>query len=136
MARSILRALAAVAMLVAATPAARADAGYLTCESIGYKYGYCNANTQGRVIMVRKLSTGNLCQQGRGWGYDGNGIWVDRGGRVYLRNEVGAVASQGDLRDGLIYWNNGKRSWFAREGPGVALGDVDTGKHYYFRRNA
>ena len=196
--------------------------GELTCESIGYRYRYCNADTDGRVSLVRELSTGNLCQQGRGWGYDNNGIWVDRGcrgvfrvrprqrrratttrrsrqassarsrwaprsvrrrtrnrrrhrllhrnrnrrscvppswaigsfqaydpdsgdivqlvvdggGRVYLRNENGAVVSQGDLRDGMIYWSNGKRSWLAREGPGVLVGDVDTGKHFYFRRNA
>ena len=164
------------------------------------------------------MSTGNLCRQGSGWGYDNGGIWVDRGcrgefrygrdsggrndaaiaagvlgalavaaiassqssapppppvsappppaagtlppawavgsyhaydpdsgdivqlvvdggGRVYLRNEVGDVVSQGDLRDGMIWWANGRRSWLAREGPGVLVGDVESGKHYYFRRN-
>ena len=198
--------------------------GEITCESIGYRYRYCNANTQGRVRLAREISTGNLCSQGRGWGYDDGGIWVDRGcrgvfrygrdsggsndnaaiaagiigalaigaaisssqqqqapqpvappppppppptnagkppawaigsyqaydpdsgdivqlvvdgaGRVYLRNENGDVISQGGLRDGMITWGNGKRSWFAREGPGVLVGDVDTGKHFYFRRNA
>jgi len=192
--------------------------GQLTCESISYRYSYCNADTQGRVSLNRELSTGNLCRQGYGWGYDGGGIWVDRGcrgvfnygrdsggrndaaiaagilgafalgaamsssqnpspppptpppaqpagtlpppwaigsfqaydpdsgdnvqlvvdggGRVYLRNENGAIVSQGTLRDGMIYWGNGKRSWFAREGPGVMVGDIDTGKHFYFRRDA
>jgi len=194
--------------------------GSLTCQSNGYRYNYCNADTQGRVSLARELSTGNLCRQGIGWGYDNGGIWVDRGcrgefrygrdsggrddaaiaagilgafalgaaisstqsnpqaapppapppppsrpsvappawaigsyqaydpdsgdivqlvvaggGRVYLRDESGNVASEGDLRDGMIYWRNGKRSWFAREGPGVLVGDVDTGKHHYFRRN-
>ena len=193
----------------------------ISCDSIGYRYKYCDADTQGRVSLVREVSTGNLCQQGRGWGYDNRGIWVDRGcrgifrygrdggggrsddaaiaagilgafalgaamgssqqqaappppapppppadttrppawavgsyqaydpdsgdivqlvvdggGRVYLRNEVGDIMSQGGLRDGMIYWGNGKRSWFAREGPGIMVGDVDTGKHFYFRRNA
>ena len=193
--------------------------GQLTCESISYRYRFCDADTQGRVNLVRELSTGNLCRQGTGWGYDNRGIWVDRGcrgefrygrdsggrndaaiaagilgafalgaavsssqnpqppappppppqtspvtlppswaigsfqafdpdsgdhvqlvvdggGRVYLRNENGAVVSQGTLRDGLISWGNGKRSWLAREGPGVMVGDVDTGKHFYFRRDA
>ena len=193
--------------------------GEITCESNGYRYSYCNADTQGRVSLVREISTGNLCRQGRGWGYDNGGIWVDRGcrgefrygrdsggrndaaiaagiigafaigaaigvvaehaaaaaaasaaataaahaaarvgdrlvpgattrtpatscnswstaaGSVYLRNEIGDVVSQGDLRDGMVYWGNGKRSWLAREGPGVLVGDVDTGKHFYFRRN-
>ncbi len=194
--------------------------GELTCESKGYRYSYCNADTDGRVNLLREISTGNLCQQGRGWGYDNGGIWVDRGcrgvfaygrnnsgrnndaaiaagilgalalgaaisssqnpqppapppppppaqpsrlpppwaigsyqaydpdsgdivqlvvdggGRVYLRNELGAIVSQGDLRDGTISWTNGKRSWLAREGPGVLVGDIETGKHFYFRRNA
>ena len=43
---------------------------------------------------------------------------------------------QGGLRDGLITRANGKRSRLAREGPGVMVGDVDTGKHFHFRRNA
>jgi hypothetical protein len=194
--------------------------GEITCESIGYRYRFCNADTQGRVNLVREISTGNLCGQGRGWGFDNNGIWVDRGcrgvfsygrdsgdrnndaaiaagilgalavgaaigasqqqaappppppppapvettrppawaigsfhaydpdsgdivqlvvaggGRVFLRNELGDVVNEGTLRDGMISWNNGKRSWIAREGPGVMVGDVDSGKHFYFRRNA
>ena len=195
--------------------------GTITCESIGYRYRFCNADTQGQVSLARELSTGNLCRQGSGWGFDNGGIWVDRGcrgefrygrdsggrndaaiaagvlgalaiaaiassqstpqpapppvapapppppaaqmppswaigayhaydpdsgdivqlvvsggGRVFLRNEVGVVVSEGDLRDGMVWWDNGKRSWLAREGPGVLLGDVDTGRHYYFRRNA
>lgn len=201
--------------------------GRLTCESISYRYSYCNADTRGRVSLVREISTGNLCRQGTGWGFDDGGIWVDRGcrgefrygrdggggggndngaaiaagilgalaigaiassasnpqpaaapppppppvpavarpalppswavgsyqaydpdsgdivqlvvdggGRVYLRNEVGDIVSQGSLSDGMIFWGNGKRSFFARQDPGVLVGDVDTGKHYYFRRNA
>jgi hypothetical protein len=198
--------------------------GELTCESKGYRYQYCNADTHGRVSLAREISTGNLCTN-RNWGYDNNGVWVDRGcrgvfrygrdaggrnddaaiaagivgafalgaalassqpqsapapaapppppaapaaadiarppawaigsyqaydpdsgdivqlvvdgaGKVYLRNEVGEVVIQGGLRDGMIHWANGKRSWLAREGPGVMVGDVDTGKHFYFRRNA
>jgi hypothetical protein len=194
--------------------------GRLTCESRGYRYRYCNANTQNNVSLIREISTGNLCRQGSGWGYDGGGIWVDRGcrgefrygqdgskrndaavaagiigafaigaaiassqqqaappppprplppppgpvtipswapgsytawdseasdnvlldignaGDVRLRAEDGRVLSAGNLRDGMIYWSTGKRSWLAREGPGVMLGDIDTGRHFYFRRNA
>ena len=201
--------------------------GTLTCESVGYRYRYCNANTQNRVKLMREISTGNLCRQGSGWGYDGNGIWVDRGcrgefsygrdsndrnrhndaaiaagvigalaigaaiassnntpqaappppppppppvapstpgrppawaigsyqgfdpdtgdivqlvvdgvGRTYLRDERGNIVNEGQLRDGMVWWNGGKRSWIASEGPGVLLGDVESGKHFYFRRNA
>ena len=38
--------------------------GTLTCNSNGYRYSYCNADTQGRVSLVREFSTGNLCRQG------------------------------------------------------------------------
>jgi hypothetical protein len=198
-------------------------AGRLTCESNGYRYSYCNADTQGWVRLEREVSTGNLCRQGYGWGYDGGGIWVDHGcrgqfrygwsgdggdgsggndaaiaagiigafalgaaissnqtpapppvasvppprsaavnpppwaigsyqgydeesgnivqlvvsgaGRTYLRDEAGNAVNEGALRDGLITWKNGKRSWLAREGAGVMVGDVDTGRHYYLRRN-
>ena len=186
--------------------------GTITCESIGYRYRYCNANTQDQVSLVREISSGNLCRQGRGWGYDRGGIWVDKGcrgefrygrddskrndaaiaagilgafaigaavgssekaaprapqpaavavpgwavgsyqawdpdsgdnvllsvlasGQVSLRNEAGAPVNEGNLQDGIVYWRNGKRSWFAREGPGVMLGDIDSGTHYYFRRS-
>ena len=59
--------------------------GQLTCESISYRYRFCNADTQGRANLVRELSTGNLCRQGTGWGYDNRGIWVDRGCRGEFR---------------------------------------------------
>ncbi len=208
------------------------SSGRLTCESIGYRHRYCSADTQGRVRLEREISTGNLCRQGSGWGYDGGGIWVDRGcrgefrygwsggnggggsggggghdaaiaagiigalalgaaigasqskpepappppavvasappaplpakapswaigsfhgydpesgdivqlvvsgaGRVYLRDELGGMVNEGTLRDGLVTWINGKRAWLAAEGPGVMLGDIDTSRHYYFRRN-
>jgi hypothetical protein len=185
--------------------------GRLVCESVSYRYRYCNANTQDRVSLMREISTGNLCRQGYGWGYDSGGIWVDRGcrgefsygrdnrrnndaavaagifaalaaaigggnqyqppgppprpgppapswavgsfqawdpqqsdtiqlivytnGSVQLRHESGAYLNGGALRDGMVYWNDGKRSWLSREGPGVMLGDVNTGSHYYFRRD-
>ena len=33
-------------------------------------------------MLIRENSTGNLCRQGRGWGFDNSGIWVDRGCRA------------------------------------------------------
>jgi hypothetical protein len=56
-------------------------------------------------------------------------------GRVFLRNDVGLQINQGNFRDGSVHWNNGSRSWLAREGPGVMLGDVATGRHFNFRRS-
>jgi len=56
-------------------------------------------------------------------------------GRVFLRNDVGRLINQGSFRDGSVFWSNGRRSWLAREGPGVMLGDVDSGRHFNFRRS-
>ena len=59
---------------------------------------------------------------------------VDGGGRVYLRNENGEVVNQGGLRDGSSPGTTASARYLAREGPGVLVGDIDTGKHFYFRR--
>jgi len=56
-------------------------------------------------------------------------------GRVFLRSDVGQIVNQGSYRDGSVFWSNGRRSWLAREGPGVMLGDVDSGTHFNFRRS-
>ena len=86
------------------------------------------------------------------WGFDNSGIWVDHGrrgdfdfGRNNSNNSsnngaaiaagiLGALAL-GVVRDGMVYWNNGQRAWVAREGPGVILGDVVSGRHYNFNRS-
>ena len=220
--RSVLlsAALAATLTLPVASPA-DAWSGTIVCESHGYRRNFCRVDTQGRVRLVREISTGRLCRQGSGWGFDNRGIWVDRGcrgvfefgrgrsgpsnnnnsagaavaagmfgamlgaaisgqgapstpppappppvahvpvpvwaigsfqawdpeahqilqliiqnnGRVTLRDERGAVANTGLLRDGMVFWDNGRRSWLAREDPGVMLGDIETGQHFNFRRS-
>ncbi len=50
----------------------------ITCESFQGRYNFCNADTRGGVKLIRQLSRGE-CRQGSTWGYDRNGIWVDRG---------------------------------------------------------
>jgi hypothetical protein len=46
----------------------------IRCESPGNREGYCAADTQRGVQLVRTLS--GRCDLGRGWGYDRGGIWV------------------------------------------------------------
>lgn len=60
---------------------------------------------------------------------------VQNNGRVTLRDERGGTVNTGLLRDGMVFWDNGHRAWFAREDPGVMLGDVETGTHFNFRRS-
>jgi hypothetical protein len=56
-------------------------------------------------------------------------------GRVFLRDDSGRLVNQGAFRDGSVFWSNGSRSWLAREGPGIMLGDLDSGRHFNFRRS-
>ena len=209
----------AAALMLPVAPAASAQTGTLVCESHQYRRNFCRVDTRGWVRLQREISTGNLCRQGRSWGFDDRGIWVDRGcrgvfefgrrnsrpnnnnagaavaagilgsmlgaaivgqnnppsqppppmppvahipvpawavgsfqgwdpdahqiaqlivasnGRTYLRDERGTVVRSGMLRDGMVFWDNGSRSWIAREDPGVMLGDIETGRHFNFRRS-
>lgn len=52
----------------------------LRCESRKYKYRRCNADTDNRVRLIRRL--GGTCTLGRSWGYDRRSIWVDNGCRA------------------------------------------------------
>jgi Protein of unknown function (DUF3011)/Ricin-type beta-trefoil lectin domain-like len=53
----------------------------VTCSSDSGRRVHCNADTSGSVTMVRQIS-GSPCRQNETWGYDSNGIWVDRGCRA------------------------------------------------------
>jgi hypothetical protein len=55
--------------------------GTIRCESNNGRRNYCSADTRGGVTMIRQIS-GASCIQGDTWGYDGRGIWVDRGCRA------------------------------------------------------
>ncbi|TFU06359.1 DUF3011 domain-containing protein [Polymorphobacter arshaanensis] len=57
----------------------RGYAGTLRCESWNYAFRRCNANTNGRVDLLRTLA--GTCQRGRSWGFDNGGIWVNQGCR-------------------------------------------------------
>ena len=50
------------------------------CESQGHKERYCRVNTRRGVELYRQLSEAR-CRYGSSWGYDRNGIWVDKGCR-------------------------------------------------------
>lgn len=56
----------------------------ITCSSDDGSRHYCNANTSGGVQLTRQIS-GSACVQGQTWGYDNQGIWVDRGCRGEFR---------------------------------------------------
>jgi DUF3011 family protein len=63
----------------------------LTCASEDGRRHYCPADTRAGVSMQRQRSK-SVCTQGSTWGFDQNGIWVDRGCRAdFLVNNPSSV---------------------------------------------
>lgn len=73
------------------------DRGELViCKSSQGRFNRCSVSTRFGVHLTRQIS-GASCVEGRSWGYDREGIWVDRGcaaefvagteGHGYHRNE-------------------------------------------------
>jgi Protein of unknown function (DUF3011) len=86
--------LLAIASVSGATSRAWAQSGItnqngrqVTCASDDGKRHLCRVDTSRGVRMTNQRS-GSPCIQGQTWGYDRNGIWVDRGCRAdfYLGN--------------------------------------------------
>lgn len=59
---------------------------------------------------------------------------IQQNGRALLRDEWGQTINWGDVRDGFIFWSHGERSWIAREGNGVQVGDVGSSRNFIFNR--
>ena len=67
--------------LVALAASAAMAQGTIYCASDDMRRHYCAADTRGGVNIARQRSDAS-CIAGRTWGYDGRGIWVDRGCRA------------------------------------------------------
>jgi hypothetical protein len=63
--------------LLALAPSAHARYT-ISCESHEYRYQYCAAATQGYARLLSQNSSA-ACVQGRTWGYDRGGVWVNKG---------------------------------------------------------
>jgi len=81
--------LAVVLLVLAGVTNARAD-GQIECTSQNYRYTYCRADT-GNVVQLTHQQSKTRCEEGRNWGYDRRGIWVDDG--------CGAIFEYGFRRD-------------------------------------
>lgn len=105
------------AMIAMATQSALAQQ-VVTCSSNNGKRNYCAADTRGGVSMVRQRSDAR-CQQGYSWGYDGRGIWVDRGCRADFRINSGYRPGGPGYGPGgqaiTCSSNNGKRNYCAAD---------------------
>jgi hypothetical protein len=56
----------------------------IRCESRDNRRNRCSVAVRGGVQLVRRLSDSG-CDQGRDWGWDRSGIWVDNGCRAEFR---------------------------------------------------
>ncbi len=54
----------------------------VTCASNNGERVFCESDNRGRVVRMARQISGSPCQEGRTWGWDGRGIWVDRGCRA------------------------------------------------------
>ncbi|MCL7713950.1 DUF3011 domain-containing protein [Stenotrophomonas mori] len=53
----------------------------VVCESKGEMRRECGVSVERRVTLARQLSNA-ACEEGRSWGWDRTGIWVDKGCRA------------------------------------------------------
>lgn len=95
----------------------------VTCASDDGKRHLCQVTTQYGVRMTNQRS-GSPCIQGQTWGYNKNGIWVDRGCRAdfWLGGGGGGGYPNGGRQQITCSSNNGKRNFCnANTGNGVRL---------------
>lgn len=65
--------------------------GGIECRSRGYEFARCGVRWRS-ARLVRRLS-GAECEEGRGWGVDRDGLWVDNGCAGYFVEERGRGGS-------------------------------------------
>jgi hypothetical protein len=74
----------------------------IRCSSDDMRRHYCSVDTRGGVELIRQRSDA-ACIQGRTWGYDRRGIWVDRGCRADFAVNVNSRYGYGYGRDEGYY---------------------------------
>ncbi|MFC4729899.1 DUF3011 domain-containing protein [Coralloluteibacterium thermophilus] len=97
-----LLAVAGVGLAAVAAPASAQRFGggggeSLRCKSYDFGRNYCRMDTRGGVELVRQHSRTD-CRQGRNWGWDRNGVWVDAGCDAEFRSARGGGQSAHTLR--------------------------------------
>lgn len=63
---------------IAYTPFPTLAADKIDCESRHGRYKFCSIDTDGKVELTNEFSR-DKCREGRSWGYEDKGVWVDRG---------------------------------------------------------
>ncbi len=69
---------AMVCVALAAGPLPARAQETIRCNSHGFGHRYCPVDTGNRVELIHQHSLIH-CREGRSWGYDRHGVWVDHG---------------------------------------------------------
>ncbi len=78
-------------LLCASAPAAY-DLFPLTCSSEEGGYKHCAADTSRGVRLATKWAGSQACRPGYSWGFDEEGVWVDRGCRAQFAEGNGRAS--------------------------------------------
>ncbi len=81
-------------------------AGEIQCRSLNNRYQRCNVDTRNRVELLNQIS-GTNCVQGRNWGFDARGIWVNNGCQANFGYGYGSFGGSGGSWGG----NNGAQGF-------------------------
>jgi hypothetical protein len=87
-------------------PGGGGDSQTVYCGSDNGRRNFCGTDTRGGVTLGRQISD-SPCIQGRSWGWDSRGIWVDRGCRADFRTRAGGAP---DARPFYCASENGQRN--------------------------
>jgi hypothetical protein len=60
----------------------------VACESRGFDYAFCAVGPEIRRAWIHEQRSRSPCIQGRSWGFQRNGIWVDKGCSAVFAFEV------------------------------------------------
>ena len=67
----------AVVVCLIVSPSASAEQ-IIRCRSNDYQYNHCPTREHGPIRLTQQISK-SACIEGRTWGYDRRGVWVDQG---------------------------------------------------------
>ncbi|MGK6318378.1 DUF3011 domain-containing protein [Sphingomonas sp. DT-204] len=109
-------------------PTSAAAATKLVCSSVNYDYSYCPIDTRNGVRLLQTLSR-SPCIEGRTWGKDPRGIWVDRGCSAQFSVSSGGGDAGSVIGAAIIGGIVG-----ALLG-GSSHGDGDSGHHHHHHDN-
>ena len=86
-----------VAFVFLVIPAFSAAQQSVTCEANNENRKYCGSYDPDQVRLDRQIS-GSPCVEGRTWGVDRQGLWVQQGGRAvfFIRTRGGNDRDEGD----------------------------------------